>query len=100
MTPPGTPGLAPSHVSGGARPDRVETHTTGRAPAGQSPGLELRWTVRQGVEELYGAFKEHGLAADDLTGPRFQRIAQIRALMDRGRLDADLRWRAQLQHRT
>ena len=58
------------------------------------PGLELRWTVRQGVEELYGAFKEHGLAADDLTGPRFQRIAQIRALMDRGRLDADLRWRA------
>jgi nucleoside-diphosphate-sugar epimerase len=57
------------------------------------PGLELRWTVRQGVEELYRAFKEHGLAADDLTGARFQRIAQIRALMDRDRLDADLRWR-------
>jgi hypothetical protein len=45
------------------------------------------------VEELYQAFKEHGLEAGDLTGSRFQRIAQIRALMDGGRLDADLRWR-------
>jgi nucleoside-diphosphate-sugar epimerase len=57
------------------------------------PGLELRWTVRDGVEELYQAFKEHGLAADDLTGSRYQRIAQIRQLMDRDQLDADLRWR-------
>jgi hypothetical protein len=57
------------------------------------PGLELRWTVRQGVEELYEAFKEHGLAADDLGGARFQRIAQIRQLMDRDQVDADLRWR-------
>ena len=57
------------------------------------PGLELRWTVRRGVEELYGAFKEHGLEAGDLTGARFQRIAQIRQLMDRDQVDADLRWR-------
>jgi nucleoside-diphosphate-sugar epimerase len=58
------------------------------------PGLELRWTVRDGVEELYQAFKEHGLEAGDLTGSRYQRIAQIRSLMDAGRLDADLRWRS------
>jgi nucleoside-diphosphate-sugar epimerase len=57
------------------------------------PGLELRWTVRQGVEELYQAFKEHGLEAGDLTGSRYQRIAQIKALLARDRLDADLRWR-------
>jgi nucleoside-diphosphate-sugar epimerase len=57
------------------------------------PGLELRWTVRRGVEQLYQAFKEHGLEADDLTGSRYQRIAQIKALLASGRLDADLRWR-------
>jgi nucleoside-diphosphate-sugar epimerase len=57
------------------------------------PGLELRWTVRRGVEELYQAFKEHGLEAGDLTGSRYQRIAQIKALLARGRLDPDLRWR-------
>jgi nucleoside-diphosphate-sugar epimerase len=57
------------------------------------PGVELRWTVRQGVEQLYSAFKEHGLDAADLTGWRFQRIARIGALLDGGRLDPDLRWR-------
>jgi nucleoside-diphosphate-sugar epimerase len=56
------------------------------------PGLELRWTVPQGVEQLYRAFKEHGLAVEDLTGSRFQRIARIRSLLSSGRLDADLRW--------
>ena len=58
------------------------------------PSLELRWTVPQGVEQLYRAFKEHGLAAGDLTGARFQRIARIRSLVESGRLDADLRWTA------
>ena len=56
-------------------------------------GLRTRWTVRQGVEQLYRAFKEHGLEADDLTGSRFQRIARIRTLLEGGRLDGDLRWR-------
>jgi nucleoside-diphosphate-sugar epimerase len=58
------------------------------------PGLELRWTVAQGVEQLYRAFKEHGLAVEDLTGSRFQRIGRIRSLLESGRLDADLRWTA------
>ena len=57
------------------------------------PWVELRWTVHQGVEELYRAFKEHGLEAGDLSGARFQRITQIRQLMDRGQVNADLRWR-------
>jgi nucleoside-diphosphate-sugar epimerase len=57
------------------------------------PGLQLRWTVRRGVEQLYEAFKEHGLAVEDLTGSRFQRIAHIRSLLEGSRLDVDLRWR-------
>jgi nucleoside-diphosphate-sugar epimerase len=57
------------------------------------PGLELRWTVRRGVEQLYQAFKEHGLELADLTGSRFQRIAHVRSLLDDGQLDPELRWR-------
>jgi hypothetical protein len=57
------------------------------------PGLELRWTVRRGVEQLYQAFKEHGLTIEELTGSRYQRIGHIRSLLERGRLDPDLRWR-------
>ena len=56
------------------------------------PGLRLRWTVPRGVEQLYRAFKEHGLELEDLTGPRFQRIARIKSLMASGQLDTDLRW--------
>jgi nucleoside-diphosphate-sugar epimerase len=61
------------------------------------PGLRLRWSVRRGVEQLYRAFKEHGLEVEDLTGPRYQRIGRIKSLLADGRLDGDLRWVAALQ---
>jgi nucleoside-diphosphate-sugar epimerase len=57
------------------------------------PGLELRWTVRRGIEQLYQAFKEHGLTMDDLAGARYQRIARIQSLLDSGHLDLHLRRR-------
>jgi nucleoside-diphosphate-sugar epimerase len=61
------------------------------------PDLELRWTVRRGIEQLYQAFKDYGLSLEDLTGSRFQRIAHIRSLISSDRLDDDLRWAAVLQ---
>jgi hypothetical protein len=56
------------------------------------PGLELRWTVRRGVEELVDAYRAGGLELDDFTGSRFQRIARIKELQDEGLIDSDLRW--------
>ncbi len=61
--------------------------------AARLPGLKLGWSVQRGVEQLYRAFKEHGLAVEDLTGSRFQRIAHIRSLLASGHLATDLRWR-------
>ncbi len=61
------------------------------------PGLEPRWTVRRGIEQLYQAFKEYGLELEDLTGSRFQRIAHVQSLISGDQLDDDLRWR-QLAH--
>ena len=55
------------------------------------PAAAPRWTVRDGVRELLGAFREHGLRLEDLTGPRFTRLARVRELQDAGRLDDDLR---------
>jgi len=75
----------------GAGPD-VRCYRVDCGKLARLPGVELRWTVRQGVEQLYAAFKEHGLGAADLTGWRFQRIARIGALLEAGRLDPDLRW--------
>lgn len=58
------------------------------------PGYQPRWTVRRGVEELYAAFLEVQLQQSDLEGSRYLRIAHVRELMQAGRLDENLRWRA------
>jgi nucleoside-diphosphate-sugar epimerase len=55
-------------------------------------GFETTWTAISGAEELYRAFKHEGLTLDDVEGPRFQRLAQLRALLDEDTLDPDLRF--------
>lgn len=53
-----------------------------------------QWTARRGIEELYHAYKKEGLKLEDFEGPKFMRIAHVKQLVDSGRLDEDLRWRA------
>jgi len=55
------------------------------------PGFEPKWTVREGVGELYDAYRAHGLTLEDLEGSRLQRIARVKELQARGVLDASLR---------
>jgi nucleoside-diphosphate-sugar epimerase len=50
------------------------------------------WSLRGGIEELYAAFVDAGLTADDWTGDRYQRLKTIRTLVSRGLLDERLRW--------
>jgi nucleoside-diphosphate-sugar epimerase len=57
------------------------------------PGFQPRWTVRAGIEQLYGAFKTHGLSQADITGGRYLRLKHLQQLLRHGRLDASLRWR-------
>jgi nucleoside-diphosphate-sugar epimerase len=56
------------------------------------PGYQPIWTVRQGVEELYAAYRAVNLQQEDLEGSRYLRIKHILKLIDSGRLDANLRW--------
>lgn len=56
------------------------------------PTYQPRWTVRDGIEELYRAYQAVKLLKDDLEGSRYLRIQRIRELMESGRLDAHLRW--------
>jgi nucleoside-diphosphate-sugar epimerase len=56
------------------------------------PNFRPVWTVRKGVEELYAAFKRHGLTREDLSA-KFVRLKQIVKLQQEGLLDDDLRWR-------
>jgi nucleoside-diphosphate-sugar epimerase len=57
------------------------------------PDLNLRWRVREGIDELVGAYTEHGMTYDDFTSSRFVRLRRIRDLLSAGVLDDMLRRR-------
>jgi nucleoside-diphosphate-sugar epimerase len=79
-------------IAAGASPDTRNYRVNCDAFAA-AVGFRPEWDIRRGAEELYQAFLDEGLTMDDVEGPRFQRIAQIRALMAAGRLTGDLRFR-------
>lgn len=51
-----------------------------------------QWTLRRGVEELYGAYDRVGLTPIEFEGPKFNRIAHVKDLIDKGLLDDNLKW--------
>jgi nucleoside-diphosphate-sugar epimerase len=57
------------------------------------PNFKPRWTVRRGVEQLYEAYKDHGLTIREFAGSRYIRIRQLKSLLATGQLDDTLRWR-------
>ena len=58
----------------------------------QLPGFAAKWTLREGIEELYHAYVAAGLTAEDWSGNRYYRLRTIMSLRDRGLLDDDLRF--------
>lgn len=79
-------------VAGGASADLRNYRVNCDRVAAEVPGFRPRWTVRKGIEELVEAYQRYGLTIEEFRGERHQRLGRIRALVARGRLDADLRW--------
>ena len=57
------------------------------------PEAGLRWTARDGAREVLGAYREVGLTLDQFESDRYIRLKHLRLLLERGELDAELRWR-------
>ncbi|HEX3750494.1 MAG TPA: SDR family oxidoreductase [Streptosporangiaceae bacterium] len=55
------------------------------------PQLKLRWTVRDGVNELLEAYTRYGLTLDDFNSSRFVRLRRIQELLAGGLIDTQLR---------
>lgn len=76
----------------GAEPDRrcyrVNFGKIKRLVPDFAPG----WNVAAGVEELYRAFRKHGLTLDQLEGHRFMRIKCLQSRLREGMLDENFRW--------
>jgi nucleoside-diphosphate-sugar epimerase len=76
----------------GAGPDprcyRVDFNKIAR----RLPTFRPLWDVRRGVTQIRDAFQKLGLSQEDLEGDRYLRIRRIKSLMEKGRLDRNLRW--------
>lgn len=75
-------------ASGDARDYRVSFHKIETQLTDYRP----EWTLRRGIEELYHAYVDGGLTADDWEGDRYFRLRRIRSQLEAGILDADLRY--------
>ncbi|MGH8653277.1 MAG: NAD-dependent epimerase/dehydratase family protein [Gammaproteobacteria bacterium] len=56
------------------------------------PDFKPQWTARRGVEELYEAYCRARVKLQEFDGPRYQRIAHVKQLIEEGVLTEDLRW--------
>jgi len=59
------------------------------------PDFKPQWTARRGVEELYEAYCRARVKLQEFDGPRYQRIAHVKQLIEEGALTEDLRWTSQ-----
>ena len=57
------------------------------------PELKFRWNVGQGAKELYKTFQQYGLKLEEFEGPRYKRVAHVKAMLESGQLDETLRWK-------
>jgi nucleoside-diphosphate-sugar epimerase len=86
------PGARATFAEGGG-PDKRSYQVDCSKIARILPEFQPQWTVRRGAEELYEAYRRHGLTFDEFTGTRYLRINRVRELQEAGRLDDELRWR-------
>jgi nucleoside-diphosphate-sugar epimerase len=86
------PGSRASFALGGG-PDRRSYQVDCSKIADALPEFEPRWTVRDGVEQLYDAYARNGLSLEEFTGTRYLRMDRILALQQAEHIDDELRWR-------
>jgi nucleoside-diphosphate-sugar epimerase len=78
-------------LADGAGPDLRNYRVDFSKLTGTFPELSLVWTVQKGIQELAGAYAEHGLTYDDFMSSKFVRLRRIRELLSAGLVDEMLR---------
>jgi nucleoside-diphosphate-sugar epimerase len=78
--------------AGGAGPDKRNYRVNCDKLMRQVPGYRPCWTLRQGIEQIYAAYRDQGLTEEEFLGPRYLRLRHLKELMQDGAVDAELRW--------
>ena len=78
--------------SEGASPDKRDYRVDFSLIARELPEFQPQWTLRRGIEELYAAYRDHGLTEEEFLSSRYLRIKTICDHQDAGRMDEKLCW--------
>jgi nucleoside-diphosphate-sugar epimerase len=85
---------APVSFAEGAGPDTRNYQVDFTKIRTKVPAFQPRWTVPQGIAEIWKDAHNRGLTKEDFEGPRYVRLRRIQQLAGEGRLNlADLRMR-------
>jgi nucleoside-diphosphate-sugar epimerase len=84
------PGARVVYAPGGT-PDERNYRVDCERFATAFPDFEFRWSVRDGVEEVYRALAKAGFDSDSLSDTRFLRILRVKELQGDGLIGRDLR---------
>ena len=85
------PGVDIEYAAGGgpdARSYQVNFDKIGRV----LPGFKPQWNARRGAEELRDVYQKVGLTKEDIEGRMYNRLAQLKYLLDQGQIDQNLYW--------
>lgn len=86
--------------AGGGDPDPRSYRVNFGKFSSAMPAFQPEWTAKDGALELLGAYRRARLTFEDFAGPRFTRLAQLKLLLGRKELGADLRWRSRREQPT
>jgi len=56
------------------------------------PAFKAQWTLPEGIKQIYQAYQQCGLTAQDLQAPKYFRLKWIRHLLDKQKVDTTLQW--------
>jgi nucleoside-diphosphate-sugar epimerase len=87
------PGSRVRYAEGGGPDARCYRVNCDKLPA-LVPGFQPAWTVREGVEELCGAYVAYGITLEEFESSKFLRIKRVRELQAERALDDALRRQA------
>jgi nucleoside-diphosphate-sugar epimerase len=86
------PGCRVTFAEGGGEPDPRSYRVDGNKLTSTLPSFKPRWTVPEGIQQVFSTLSLSDLTEEDFFGPRFIRLEHLRTLMGSGLLDESLRW--------
>ncbi len=88
------PGTRVEYAPGAERDERCYRVDFGKLKRAVG-AFKPQWTLARGIDEVYRAVRGKELLPEIFEGPQYCRLAHLEQLIESGRLDGTLRWRAE-----